>query len=504
MDPVSLVTAVITIGGVGITAARFAEIIYLAINDARMFDEDIDRIALGFRTFAGVIQMTERSLKRVSQDHSTSTVVDWIMKKGIAKNLVAVSHDIDSHILLYTDRFERVAQRRGLLALGRKLWWSRVHKADIDKLHPRMESLKTSLSLVYDAIKVEILLALKDSPEVRAEILELKQALKEREETIQILLRQHLSHERSGKGLVHGDAAGSVTSLAIEQIDATRLLLKLGKSLREAETVAEIAPKLKQSTKRRRRAGTRRRESRAPRTRAEVPQDVVTPPSRPPSPRPQVRRSRPEVVIPESVLQRFEANAVDEKSDHVTEVHRDSMASANSTLLTRTSSSSTARTRPETPITPLTPAPAESSFTDVRESRNHHSLLGLEWETIQGYVRAPSSAKGLLKSVTAQRFGTGLDENFITVHKAKELGLDISPLDPEADGGKMVLQVTEGVRLQVIGTVETTWSTSLPSGFKLMMWVLDGQPDGISIVLGRPFEKRRRHYNRAPSLSGRS
>lgn len=170
MDPVSLVTAVITIGGVSVTAARFADIIYRSINDARMFDQDIDGIALGFKSFADVIQMTERSLKRVCQTYSTLTVVDWIVKKGLATNLVHVSRDINGQIQSVTDRFERVSRRRGLLAFGRKFWWSRFHKADIDKLHPRMESLKTSLSLVYDAIHLEILMTLKDSPEVRAEM----------------------------------------------------------------------------------------------------------------------------------------------------------------------------------------------------------------------------------------------------------------------------------------------------------------------------------------------
>jgi hypothetical protein len=170
MDPVTLVTAVITIGGVGFTAAKFSIALYRAIDDARMFDEDIKRIALNFGSFADVIHITERSLKRVCQQHSTSTVVGWIMEKGLANNLVAVSRDIGGQIEKMTERFERVSQRHGLLSLWRKLCWSQFHKLEIHELHPQMESLKTSLSLVYDALKLEILMAMKDTPEIREEM----------------------------------------------------------------------------------------------------------------------------------------------------------------------------------------------------------------------------------------------------------------------------------------------------------------------------------------------
>lgn len=165
-----LATAVITICGVGVTAGKFATLMYIAINDARMFDEDIDRMALSFQSFADVIHMTENSLKRVCQRQSTSTVVGWIMKKGVARNLVAVSRNIDGQIEKVTDRFSQVSKKRGVSGLGHKLWWSRVHKPEIEKLHPQMESLKTSLSLVYDALHLEVLMASTVTPEIDAEM----------------------------------------------------------------------------------------------------------------------------------------------------------------------------------------------------------------------------------------------------------------------------------------------------------------------------------------------
>lgn len=150
--------------------------------------------------------------------------------------------------------------------------------------------------------------------------------------------------------------------------------------------------------------------------------------------------------------------------------------------------------------------PAASSFEDVRERRNYHTLVGLQSEAIQGYIGQPPhlGAAQAAKSVTARRFGADLHENFIGERTARELGLEIQPLEQEMEGDgsgeMMVLVVPEGDRLvhkQAVGTVEAVWCATRPqSGFRLRMWALEGAlPDGIGIALGRPYEKRRRHYN---------
>lgn len=528
MDPISLVTAVITIGGVGLTAGKLAVILYHAVEDARMFDEDIGRIALAFLIFADDIELTERSLKRVCQSPSTSTVAGWIMKKGVAKNLMSVSRDIESHIQKITHRFERVSEKQGLVALVRKVWWSHIHKPDIDKLHPRMESLKSSLSLVYNALHLEVLMAREETPEIKAEMYaspgyyfplsitrrfeltsyrqELKQTIKKREKTIKTLRRQHLQHEQAMATLEHDDANHSVTTLAIEQLDATMMLLKLGKSLRESETMADIEPRLNRATTRRRSSHTHGRGRRAPRPRTETQREPATLLIRYPSPRPQLRRTRPAVIIPESAIQRFEATAAEQTRDDLPEARLDSMISATSTLLTRETSSSTIRTQPESPITPMTPVPvpAESSFTDVRATRNYHSLAGLPSKVIQGYIPHPRDPSHPPVHVTAHRFGSALEENFICYHRAVQLGLVISPLE---DGWEtMVLAVSALRELHAIGTVDTMWwvGAAKPPGRNLRLWVLEGGlPQGMAVVLGRPYEKRRRYYSRVPSVSER-
>lgn len=339
--------------------------------------------------------------------------------------------------------------------------------------------------------------------------------LKKKEQTIKKLNRHHLIQASDAGG--HNDAAHSATTLEVEGFDTTEMLLELGQSLRRSETVADIGPQLRQAT---RRTIPSRRRPDPEILRSDTGLINPTPPP------PQLRRTRqaihiteetrerpePRIIIPERALQRFEVNVVEDSRDDATDVHSGSEVSAHSTLLAREPSASSAPTTPETPITSVTPGPAASSFEDVRERTNYHSLVLLKGEAIQGYLSKPNRPRGPLRAavpVTVRRFGPDLKENFISRAKARELGLDIELLDPEADGGHvMVLVDVEGnsvVHRRAIGTVEVAWWTSRPPGFTLMMWVLEGGlPDGIDIALGRPYEKKRRRYNRAPSVSERS
>jgi len=338
---------------------------------------------------------------------------------------------------------------------------------------------------------------------------------------MKIICRQHLQHEGARADKRNGDAGRSVTSLAIEQLDAARMLLTLSKTVRNSETVAEIGPKLKRASKSGRRTRTRRRGSTVSRPRIGPPKEFVPAviPQPPPPPGPQPRRTRPQVIIPKSTTRPSEVNEVDGSDGDVAEARTDSMVSARTTRSIRERPSSTARTTPASPITPVAPAEpavavsaAASSFEDIREREHYHSLALLHGETIQGYI-GPSDRAGLLSEgilVTARRFGSELGENFIGALKARELGLDIEQLEQDADGAetKMVLVVLEGnnlVHRRAIGTVQVRWWTSHRPGFSLMMWVLEGGlPDGISIALGEPYEKRRKYYTRVSSVSGRS
>ncbi|KAB5550881.1 hypothetical protein GE09DRAFT_153349 [Coniochaeta sp. 2T2.1] len=481
MDPI---TAAITIGGAGFTAAKFAEALSRAYKEARMFDEDIAELATWFDTFADSIAGAENSFLMVCEKYPTLQVLGWISQRGLLKNLETMSRQIDGQIETFRARFEHVAKQQGLLSLARKAWWTCHHKEDIGKLYPRMNSLTSYFSLVYDALHLNILLAKKITPAVKEEIRRLKQLVKKKEKTIQRLRRHPLIQQSP-------DSTLSGASLTTEHIDAAKLILALGRSLRESETLADIGPKLDEATGRTIPERRQARRSRTPRTVQQITQE--------PAPRPSDRRPRPSVIIPESALRKLEATNLEEHADDSTEAQTDSLVSARPTLLTRQTSSSTARTTPETPITPITPAPAaESSFTDVRESRTHHSLIGLRSEAIRCVLMNAGWPRHVEQHVIAHRFGMELDENFICLHKARELGLDIRELDPEVEDSTMVLVVSEAGRLvekRVVGSVETRWWTAHPPGWKQMMWVVDGRlPDGVSIALGRPFEIRKKHY----------
>lgn len=502
MDPVSLATAVITIGSFAATSAKFVR----SLDEARRFHKDVKKISRNFRMNSSVVEGVSITLGDLSDNNPESKVVRWITQKGLAADIAETSRDLRDKITAMQRQLEDAAEG-GFLG---KLWWTLMHKPEILKLYPEVESLKLSLLMVQHNIMYEITSDVKKRKRLR-------QAMKQLETTLVTLREEHLSEKRKlGLGAAHPDR--SVTSLALE---TNELLLELSRSMRRREQVPEI-PSEASHTKTARHS----RRPPDPGTLREDAEMLVRPRINPQPPPQQLRRtrpvstqireeadhrSRPKIVIPESALQRFEANTVAEGSDdHAAEARRDSTVSAKSTVPTRadSSSSSSVRSTPETPITPLTPpAPAaESSFTDVRESRNYHSLVGLEGEAIQGYLgtRVGESHLAPKTRVVAHRFREALDENFITVRKARESDLDIEPSDPETE--VVVLEVAKGTRLPVVGTVEATWSssTSYPPKFRLKMWVVDGQlPDKISIALGRPFEKRNRYYKSAPSVSER-
>ncbi|KAB5576051.1 hypothetical protein GE09DRAFT_1215779 [Coniochaeta sp. 2T2.1] len=480
-----LVTAGITIAGAGagITAGQFAYALSRAYKEARMFDEDIAELATWFDAFADSIAGVENSFRMVCEEHPTLQVLEWISQRGLLKNLATMSRHIDGQIETFRTRFEHVAKQQGLSSLARKAWWTYHHKEDIEKLHPRMNSLTSYFSLVYDALHLNILLTMKITPAVKENIRRLKQLVKKKEKTIQRLRRHPLIQQSP-------DSTLSGAGLTTEHVDAAKLILALSRSLRESEKLADIGPKLDEATGRILPERRQTRRSRDPRTVQQITQEPV--------PRPSNRRPRPSVIIPESALRKLEATNPEEHADDSPEAQTDSLVSARFTLLTRQTSSSTARTTPETPITPITPAPAaESSFTDVRESSTHHSLIGRRSEAIRCVLNT-GWPRHVEQYVIAHRFGMELHENFICLYKARELSLDLRELDPEVEDSKMVLVVSEAGRLvekRVVGSVETRWWTAHPPGWKQMMWVVDGRlPDGVSIALGRPFEMRKKHY----------
>lgn len=144
MDPISLATAVITIGGLVLTSARFAK----SLDEARRFDKDIKKIWRSFSVFAPLMDSVSMSLSDLCRDHADSDVVQYIEYSGLATSLAETSEDIRDQIRVVRTRFEDAAEAR----YPGRLWWTLVHKPDIAKLYPEMESLKLSLILVQNTI----------------------------------------------------------------------------------------------------------------------------------------------------------------------------------------------------------------------------------------------------------------------------------------------------------------------------------------------------------------
>lgn len=153
MDPVSLATAVITIGGLVVTSAKFAK----SLNEARRFDKDIKKICLKFSVFSPLVGSVSTTLDKLCRDYPESDVVRYIADSPLASGLAEISRGIRDQIRVIRTQFDRAAEG-GFLG---KLWWTLMQKQGILELYPEMESLKVSLLLVQQNIWLDI------SPDVK-------------------------------------------------------------------------------------------------------------------------------------------------------------------------------------------------------------------------------------------------------------------------------------------------------------------------------------------------
>lgn len=171
MDPASLLCTIITIGSAGIAAAQSAEKLYRAVEDARMFEDIIVRVATDFETFAQTIEMTKLSLTATTKKYPKLQMAEWFNTNGLAKNLESMSKDIKLEIKAFTARYRRAA-KQGLLSFTKKVTWAFFHREDGQKLYPRMQLLNTFFMTVLSNLRHEVLLASpsRDSPEVKEEL----------------------------------------------------------------------------------------------------------------------------------------------------------------------------------------------------------------------------------------------------------------------------------------------------------------------------------------------
>lgn len=166
-----LLCAIITIGGAGLAAAESATKLYRAVEDAKMFEHNIQRIAREFRTFGQVIRYIKLTITTVMQKSPKLRLAQWINKEGLAEDLEYLSEDLTKAIETFTDRFRRAA-KQGPLSFGKKLVWAFFHGDDGDKLVPRLHLLSHYFFVVLFGLQTEALLASpsKDSDEIKEEL----------------------------------------------------------------------------------------------------------------------------------------------------------------------------------------------------------------------------------------------------------------------------------------------------------------------------------------------
>lgn len=166
MDPVSITCALVTIGGVGGTAARFTKSAYDIFNDAKMFGKVVEKLTANFDLFAIAVKAAASSIRRAFRKYPMLSMVRWIAAQGAMDMLERYAKCIQTEIRSIRDRMERIETA----SLLRRMIWIHMNESRIDRLHPQMACLELQLNLLQHSIMMDILMQDGDSPAIKEEM----------------------------------------------------------------------------------------------------------------------------------------------------------------------------------------------------------------------------------------------------------------------------------------------------------------------------------------------
>jgi len=151
MEVVGFVAAVGSIAKAGHAAGKFASTIRKVAKEAGDVGERIKKASWIFTSFEQSIRTAQVSIKYRFPDNNDSPVLQYIERFGVLGSLQSLSDGI---------RREIMDQRKEILTIPSRFdfvtsWkWTRM-KPEIMELHPQMESMKTTFTLVIGVITLE-------------------------------------------------------------------------------------------------------------------------------------------------------------------------------------------------------------------------------------------------------------------------------------------------------------------------------------------------------------
>jgi hypothetical protein len=499
-EVIALTSSILAIAGAATTALRVSASLRKVARSLETAGDDIEDFAINIRAFALIIKLGMSSLNRCAAKRSSSEVMRYLEDFEVLDQLAVQSNRISQRIKSAWKRTKAV--RSSLTMVTRIKWY--LAKPEVQALQPEMETLKTSLLLVMQSIRLEKMQQGEDSEETRQEMQvapsfyiqnsskystltlsreDLKMQIKVQIDTIAFL--QETQARRRTQSTEPWDKFRESPPL---DHDFQHALVNLGRRMVEHEkvpnpkdsspsgsttsvyeesnssyvTVVDNSPSRSQS-------------SRSLNVRSHI------------SRRSSTAATSPIVPAMIRVIEKVQSPELRQERRLIARRHKEESSISSSTPLDQ--HSLVCPVESERASSGLT---VEEDFVSVKPKSYLLELgsnSGRPVKSIQGYINTDTSNGGV--STTAL-IDEGLDYNLISLAHAQKLGLE---LDPPDDERPLCFTFENGEKRRSSGQVVVRWSERVVKGKPFPVRCLVYEHDIRSLIFGKPFlEDRRKHY----------
>ncbi|CZR61695.1 uncharacterized protein PAC_11592 [Phialocephala subalpina] len=165
-EVIALTASILAIAGAATTALRVSSSLHKVARSLEAAGDDIEDFSINIRAFASIIQLGIGSLNRCTAKRSSPEVMKYLEDHEVLDQLAEQSKRTSQKIKLAWKRTKTV--RSNLTMLTRIKWY--FAKPKVQALQPEMETLKTSLLVVMQSIRLEEMQQGEDSEETRQEM----------------------------------------------------------------------------------------------------------------------------------------------------------------------------------------------------------------------------------------------------------------------------------------------------------------------------------------------
>lgn len=137
--------------------------------DAKWAKKDIQNLQIEFRQYESSVTATEFALSLACKDPANSEVVRFLEQEQFNHTLIQSSEFLGERI---RDAQNRLPDLRGtpIPAIVNWLIWSLSAKKELEELRPRLESVKTWLSVILHTVQMTLLCKKQETPKLRRQM----------------------------------------------------------------------------------------------------------------------------------------------------------------------------------------------------------------------------------------------------------------------------------------------------------------------------------------------